>query len=766
MAGAAGIVPVADPACRHVFPARPGRTGPWPTWLSGEITARLAAVGIERPWGHQLAAAELVRSRTHVALATGTSSGKSLAYLLPLVQNAVDDAGLPRSRRRTALYLAPTKALAHDQLRMVRELDLPHVTAGVLDGDSSDGERDWARGSADYVLTNPDMLHHSILPTHERHRRLLAGLDLVVVDECHHYRGVFGSHVAQVLRRLRRLCRHYGADPVFVLASATVADPASAAQRLIGAPATAVVADESPRGELTFVLLEPERSGTHGRTCELVADLVRARARTVAFVRSRRAAETVAREARDALDPALAVRVAAYRGGLLPEERRALEAALVSGELLAVSSTNALELGIDIAGLDAVVLSGFPGTRASLWQQVGRAGRRGRPALAVLVAGADPLDQYLVRHPELLFGGGLEATAFDPDNPYVVAPHLAAAAAELALTAADMPMFGPAAPRLLDELTEAGLLRRRPRGWYWAVRDRASDLADIRGAGAPAVTIVEADTGRLLGTVDAAAAPATAHEGAVYLHQGEQYRVQALDLDSGVAMVEAAEVDYDTTARSVSSLTIDEVTASRRWGGAEVSFGSVTVTSQVVSFLRRRAGTGQVLGEVALDLPERTLATKAVWWTLTDDALNRAGVAPADVPGAAHAAEHASIGLLPLFAICDRWDIGGLSTACHADTGMVTVFVHDGYPGGAGMAERGFDQAAAWLTATRDAIAACGCLDGCPACVQSPKCGNGNSPLDKAGAVRLLDAVLADAPTRGGQPEPTARVRGPADLAG
>lgn len=744
----------------HVVPERTGRVEPWPEWLGAPVRERLAAQGIRQPWTHQVATAQAVRARENVVAATGTSSGKSLGYLLPIAQNALTDACLPPARRRTALYLAPTKALAHDQLRALRELDLPGLDVATLDGDSTTAEREWARRSASYVLTNPDMLHHSILPAHERHRRLLAHLDVIVIDECHHYRGVFGSHVAQVLRRLRRLCRHYGADPVFVLASATVGEPAISAQRLIGSPVRAVTDDASPRGELSFVLVDPSTDDSEGGrpmsahtySSRLLAELVSVEARTVAFVRARRTAETVASETRDRLrngsssTAQLAGRVAAYRGGLLPEERREVERALSTGELLAVASTNALELGVDIAGLDAVILSGFPGTRASLWQQVGRAGRRGRPALAVLVAGADPLDAYLVRHPELLFERELEVTAFDPDNPHIVAPHIVAAAAELPLTDADAVLFGPAAPRLLDELAQAGVLRRRSAGWFWTRRQRASDLADIRGAGAPAVTIVEDETGRLLGTVDAAASHSAVHEGAVYLHQGESYLVRSLDDHAGVALCDAATPEYSTSARSVTSIQIDSVSTTRCWGAGTVHFGHVTVTGQVVGYLRRRNGTGEVLGESPLDLPERSLATTSVWWTLTPEAVVASGLQPGALPGAAHAAEHAAIGLLPLFAACDRWDIGGVSTACHPETGTVTVFVHDGYPGGAGISERGFERVQAWLTATRQTIAACTCIDGCPACVQAPKCGNANNPLDKAGSIRLLDTLLAGAP--------------------
>jgi DEAD/DEAH box helicase domain-containing protein len=363
-----------------------------------------------------------------------------------------------------------------------------------------------------------------------------------------------------------------------------------------------------------------------------------------------------------------------------------------------------------------------------------------------MVARDDPLDTYLVNHPESLFGRPVEATVFDPDNPYVLGPHLCAAAAEAPLTEDGLALFGPAARGAVDALTTAGLLRRRPHGWYWTDRRRACDLADIRSSGGTPVRLVEDVTGRVLGTVDHASSHGTAHAGAVYLHQGESYLVLDLDLAESVALVTRADVDYSTSAREVTDIAIVEELRHETWGRARLSFGTVRVTHQVVSFLKRRQPGGEVLGEHPLDLPARTLETAAVWWTLPDDVLDDCGLDREDLPGAAHAAEHASIGLLPLFATCDRWDIGGVSTARHADTGQLTVFVHDGHPGGAGFSERGFDTAADWLAATREAISSCACTDGCPSCVQSPKCGNQNNPLDKAGSVRLLDLLLAAAP--------------------
>lgn len=759
---------LADPTRReritHVesVPARQGRRADWPSWSPPLLVERLAASGIEAPWEHQAAAAEHARAGRSVIIATGTASGKSLAYLLPSVEAIYAGEDNPR-HQGTILYLAPTKALAADQLRALRSLRLTRVRAATYDGDTPHDERAWVRQHANYVLTNPDMLHRSILPGHSRWSSFLRRLRYVIIDEAHGYRGVFGSHVAQVLRRLRRLCARYRSNPTFILASATASEPATTASRLTGLDVVAVDDDASPRGPATFALWEPPLTDLRGeqgapvrRTAtaeagDLLADLVVEDVQTLAFVRSRRGAESVALSAKRALHeiaPHLAEQVAAYRAGYLPEERRALEAALRSRSLIGLASTNALELGVDVSGLDAVLVCGWPGTRASLWQQAGRAGRSGQAALAVLVARDDPLDTFLVHHPEAIFGRPVEATVLDPDNPYVLEPHLCAAASEMPLTEDDIPLFGPSTADLLPDLVRRGLLRHRPAGWYWTRRDKATDLADIRGAGGEPVQVVELGTGRLLGTVDEASAHTTVHEGAVYIHQGDSYIVHTLDLDDSVALVEAADPDYSTTARDVTDISIVDRLRSTSWGDATLCFGTVEVTRQVVGYQMRRMQTGEMLGEKPLDLPPRTLRTRAVWWTLSEAQVS--ALDDLDLAGSAHAAEHASIGLLPLFATCDRWDIGGVSTAVHPDTGLLTVFVYDGHEGGAGFAERGYADAAEWLRATRDAIASCECEAGCPSCIQSPKCGNGNDPLDKHGALTLLDVLLAEAPTETG----------------
>ncbi|MDG4778707.1 DEAD/DEAH box helicase [Micromonospora sp. WMMD961] len=752
-------------------PARAGVPAPWPPWAPAELRAAFARRGVVAPWQHQSQAATLAYEGEHVVVATGTASGKSLAYQLPALATVLAD---PRA---TVLYLAPTKALAADQLRAVAALELEGVRPACYDGDTPRAEREWIRRHSRFVLTNPDMLHHGILPGHAQWSGFLRRLAYVVIDECHTYRGVFGSHVAHVLRRLRRQCARFGATPVFVLASATSGDPATAAGRLTGLPVTAVTEDASPRGGVTFALWEPpllppdsgavspdpssvpaQGSGEHDdlrqvrrsalrETADLLADTVAEGVRTLAFVRSRKGAEVVAASARRSLDdavPGLGSRVAAYRGGYLREERRELERALLQGDLLGLASTNALELGVDLVGLDAVLICGYPGTRASLWQQAGRAGRSGQEALAVLVARDDPLDTYLVHHPEAIFGAPVEATVLDPANRYVLAPQLACAAVEAPLTPADLVLFGDGAKEAVDELVAAGALRQRPTGWYWRHRERPE--VDLRGEGGAPVCVVESATGRLLGTVDGSSSHFLLHPGAVYLHQGVSYVVDDLDLADGCALVHVEEPDWSTHARDVTDLSVVSVRSYVDAGPVGMFLGEVDVTSQVVSYQRRRIATGEVIDTRPLDLPTRELRTVAVWFTLSPRSLTLAGVQPADVPGALHAAEHAAIGLLPLMATCDRWDIGGLSTAVHPDTEAPTVFVYDGHPGGAGFAERAYGTASAWLRATRDAIAECGCETGCPSCVQSPKCGNGNNPLSKPDAIRVLDVVLANLP--------------------
>lgn len=743
--------------------ARSAQSAQWPTWASPDLVEALRESGVHTPWSHQVETAQAAEQGEHVVVCTGTASGKSLGYQLPVLTDLQRDPGA------TALYLAPTKALGADQFRAAARLchtgSLRDIHPATYDGDTAPEVRQWVRGNARWIFTNPDMLHTGMLRAHQRWARFFRRLRYVVIDECHAYRGVFGSQVAMVLRRLRRLAAHYGADPTFVLCSATSADPAAAAERLIGAPVVAVTEDGSPQGARTVALWEPplisELSGENGapvrraattEAARIMTDLVVEGARTLTFVRSRRAAEVVAIEVRrmvGEVDPALTDRIAAYRSGYLAEDRRELEHGLSDGSLLGAATTTALELGVDIAGLDAVVIAGFPGTVASFWQQAGRAGRRTQGSLVLLVARDDPLDTYLVHHPHALLERPVEATITDPRNPYVSAPHLLCAACEHPLTDAEVDDL--AGREVAADLAAQGLLRRRRNGhrgvarWYPTSHLSPHDDVDVRGGIGARVAIVDDSSGRLLGTADSGRAPATLHAGAVHLHQGETYVVDELDLDEGVAFVHAEQPGWHTSARMVTSVQVDEHLREHAYDQVGVALARVGVTRRVTGYLRTLP-SGEVLDLVELDMPEHTLATQAVLYTVTPHLLAAAGIDPRRVPGALHAAEHAAIGMLPLVASCDRWDVGGVSIAEHPDTGLPTVFVYDGHQGGAGFAERGFHRLRTWLAATRDVIVSCACPQGCPSCVQSPKCGNGNAPLDKDGAAALLAAVLRELP--------------------
>ncbi|MCQ9368619.1 DEAD/DEAH box helicase [Brevibacterium sp. 91QC2O2] len=799
----------------EALPARSARYADWPDWLHAEVRGVIERTGIARPFTHQAAAANAAHAGHDTVMATGTASGKSLGYLLPILDAVVRTRDDIPVRQATAIYLSPTKALAHDQLGALKSLPLKGLRPVGYDGDAAQADKDWGRMYANFILTNPDMLHRSVLPNHIRFGRWFKALRYIVIDEAHRYRGVFGSHVALVLRRLLRIAAHYGAAPTVIGASATMAEPAAAFARFTGRPAVEITEDGSPRAPGTFVLWEPPltpaadaalaagfadagpddgdsggfargaaaaearleteaaglddpwadsagpaalatasalpadapvRRSTISEAADVLADSTCAGLGAIAFIASRRGTEVLADAVRtkvsDVADE-LAGTVVAYRGGYLPEERRALELGLRGGRLHTVASTNALELGVDLSGMDLVVMCGWPGTLASLWQQAGRAGRAGREWLAVLIARDDPLDTFVVHHPEAIFGAPVDAGVIDPENPYVLGGHLCAAAQEVPLTVEDLEFFGPGAAEVVAGLTAAKMLRARPTGWFWAKAESAAALTDIRGSGQAQVRIVEAATGTLLGTIDDAASHAQVHAGAVYLHQGVGYVVSELDLAERVALVVRQKVDYSTRARTLSEITVESCEESYTLpSGATVNHGMVVVTEQVTGYQRKQNGTGVVLGEFPLDLPGRDLRTHAVWWTAPPDLLEDAGVDQAQLPGAVHAAEHASIGLLPLFAGCDRWDIGGVSTAMHVDTGRATVFVHDGQAGGAGFAERGFAGFDAWQRATLEAIESCECVAGCPSCVQSPKCGNGNDPLDKDAARRLLRALL------------------------
>jgi DEAD/DEAH box helicase domain-containing protein len=729
------------------LPAREPVLEPFPEGWPELLVARLELLGIRGLYPHQARGLAALRHGASLVMATGTASGKTLVYDTAFAEAALT---VPKA---TALYLFPTKALARDQLRAVRALKLPQIKAAVYDGDTPQQERPLIRRNANLVLTNPDMLHLSILPDHARWADFLFRLSLVVVDEAHVCRGVFGSHVAMVLRRLRRLVGHYGGTPRWMLASATIGNPVELAERLTGLGGFEVVTDdESPSGRKLFALWNPpitdeetgRRRSALSEAAWITGRLVQDDVRSIAFVRSRRAAELLADWTRKEVgDAQKRRRVTSYRAGYLAEDRRVIERRLADGDLLAVASTNALELGIDIGSLDAAVLVGYPGTRASMWQQAGRAGRRGDDSLAMLVAQDDPLDQYLAHHPDDLFGRATEAAVIDPTNPYVLEPHLRCAARELPLSEPEASVFGADGGAALDRMTARGELARRGDTWHErGARDPHHEV-DIRAGTGHVYRIVRADTGELIGTSDEHRAFGTLHPGAVYLHRGEQFLVAELDLVSRVALVAEADPDFYTQARDITDIRVAAVREGSSVGDlTQMSFGAVHVTNQVVGYVEKLVSTSEAVADVPLALPPVTLETTAVWWTIPTRVLARAAIDARHVAGAIHAAEHAAIGLLPLIATCDRWDVGGVSTPVHEDTGATTIFVYDGYPGGAGISERGFRDAERWLTATLEAVRTCPCSLGCPSCVQSPKCGNGNEPLDKPAAAALLAAIL------------------------
>lgn len=788
----------------HHIPARQGISRDWPDWIHPQVIQAWAGRGIQKPWQHQVSALDALHRGENCVIATGTGSGKSLPAWTPILSDILEAGSSSRiselRRRPTTVYISPTKALTADQFAGLRALidsaDLP-VRAATADGDTPREAKEWARANADIILTNPDFLHFVMLPAHERWVRFLSSLRYIIVDELHYWRGVTGSHISLVLRRLLRVARRLGADPQVVCLSATVRDPQAVAEAMIGRGVTAIDQDTSPAGDRYVLLWRPReivdtsavdidaflgalageipvleaptvRLSAATEASMLLSDIVAAGGRALAFVRSRAGTEAVAAQVRERLSASgnpLAGRVGAYRGGYLPEERRALEAALRSGDIRAVATTSALEMGIDVSGLDVTVTAGWPGTRASLWQQIGRAGRAGSMGVSVLVASDDPLDAYIVEHPEHIVQP-VESATIDPFNPWVLAPHVAAAAAEWPIGAGDEEFFGSGVGTVLQRLSTQGLVRERRVGGSCPVRDfegagvlppgvewrwdftrpeRAVDLTDLRGSGGD-VQIIDAASGVVIGSVPDADADAQVFPDAIYVHQGVTYHVLSLSLVSPgspqrVAEVERVSTRLRTRAKSRTHVRIihSEASCTSSDGCVTWHFGTVEVTSQVTDFDLLRLPGPEFLRNQELDLPQRSLSTKAVWFTVDPVALKRLGIAVADVPGALHAAEHAAIGLLPLLATCDRWDLGGLSCAEHEQTLLPTVFVYDAYRGGAGHAQCGFDRAIEWMTLTYQTVMGCVCDDGCPSCIQSPKCGNGNEPLVKSGAKRLLD---------------------------
>lgn len=752
---------------------------PWPNWVEKRLRENLAEVGAAPAWQHQVKLAQALHQGENAICTSGTGSGKSLAVWVPYLskllsnQNATGKISQVRSRPY-ALYLSPTKALAFDQVHNLTKLcqqsknQLP-VRIATADGDTEPEVKKWARANADVVATNPDFLHYSLLPNHQSWARFLRGLDLIILDETHHYRGVFAAHVALVLRRLMRVARYYGADPQVAFLSATIADPLASAKRFLGNDASVTVIDQdtSAAGRHAVAIWRPrlapedyaeascetsleqtDRLSTLSEAALLTADLVSAGAQVLTFVRSRAGSEALAQMANQLLTKSgrkEAGKIAAYRGGYLPEERRELERRLRQKELRALATTSALELGIDVSSLDVSITTGWPGTLASLRQQMGRVARAGKDGLSIVVVGDDPIEAHLALHPETLFHP-VEANVFDPTNPYVLGPHLCSAASEIPLTDADLEVFELTDQGPLLALEKAGLLVKRPAGWFWNVarQKRPQDLTDLRGTGFE-LQLVEAETGAVVGTVDSSRADAVVHPDAIYVHQGKVFQVSGRQ--DNVVFLVPGPAKLRTGATTTTGIRILEEQATCEGQNSPIGwhFGQVEVTKQVISYDLTRLPNSQYLKTVALNLPERTLLTSAAWFTLSPELAKQMLVDEGLLPGTLHAAEHALIGLLPLLATCDRWDLGGLSIASHPQTKLPTVFVYDGTAGGAGFSKYGYLHRHAWTTATLNRLSECGCKTGCPACVVSPKCGNNNEPLYKQGAKDLLE-FLAGAP--------------------
>jgi DEAD/DEAH box helicase domain-containing protein len=711
--------------------------------LPADLDPRLRdALPFDTLYTHQRAAWDAAARGEHLILATGTASGKSLAFNLPVLD------ALAREPKERALYLYPTKALAQDQARALGELHAPNVRAAIYDGDTP-AERRWQiRRWANVILTNPDMLHVGVLPHHDRWADVLHNLRYVVVDEAHVYRGVFGSHIGNVLRRLRRLAGVYGASPQLLFASATIANPGELAAALGGVEATVVDRDAAPRAERTVALWNPElldaelglRASPLGEASRLMAALVSRGLRTICFAKSRKAAELIHRFTVQRVDTETGKRLAPYRAGYTPAQRREIERRLVEGELLGVAATDALELGIDIGLLDCAISVGFPGTVASLRQQWGRAGRRGH-GLAVLIASEDALDQYFMREPELLLERQVEAAILDHANPRVLDGHVRAAAFEAPVDDADRAILGDEALERAAVLPELKLTKS---GYVWAGRDYPAAQFGLRSTTPDTFAVIETESGTVLGIVERERAYSTVHEGAVYLHLGESYLVRELDLQARTALVTPYGGDYYTQAKKETNTAIDETLRNERRCGLDLAFGRISVTERVVAYQKKSIRDQAMLETVELDLPETSFETEAIWYLPEPEQLDGLEQMPT-LLGTLHAAEHSMIALLPLWAMCDRWDIGGLSTNVHFQTGRPTVFIYDGHSGGVGITERGFNAFEGWVEDTARMLEGCPCSDGCPSCVQSPKCGNLNEMLDKAGALTFLRRLTAAA---------------------
>jgi DEAD/DEAH box helicase domain-containing protein len=751
-----------DAQIAHVraLPAREAVFGDVPGGVHPRVQDALALQGIELLYSHQAEAIRLVRDGHDIVIVTGTASGKTLCYNIPVVET------LLREPSATALYLFPTKALTQDQLRGLgafQQGDGPTFLAGTYDGDTPQHLRRKLRDGGNVILTNPDMLHTGILPQHARWNRFFTHLKYIVIDEVHAYRGVFGSHLANVMRRLERICRHYGADPQFICCSATIANPCEHAGRITGRAMTLVDNDGSPRGPKQFVLWNPPSLDTAARgnpdawrvggdrksplweAVHLMTALVQEGVQSIAFVRTRLAAELLFKHCRDKLRPVsrkLAEAVHAYRGGYLPEERREIERRLVQKEILGIASTNALELGIDIGSLDACLLVGYPGTIASLWQQAGRAGRGREEALVVLIGQNSPIDQYLMTYSGYLFAQNPEQAVVDPDNPHVTLGHVKCAIHELPLAAAEADHFGPYTPVVLELLEEDQVVKGIADRYYWTSSSYPAADVNLRNIAGPVYTIQDdAEGARVIGTLDEISALSQLHDHAVYLHGADTYFVNSLDLEQKIAHVERRDLDYYTQSVQMSQIRIDNREEEGAWRGAQVGFGDVTVTTTIPMFKKLKFHARDSLGFEKLELPPQELETVAFWLSPPDDAVRALLEQGLLIGEALVGIANVLVEVAPIYVMCDTQDIGAVVDA--SCLGRDALFVHDRYPGGMGYARRCLDSLTPLLETVAAVIRECGCEDGCPSCVGAAVPAFALTDLDSAVRDRIPNKAAA-----------------------
>lgn len=728
----------------HFLPGRKAAYGRMAEPLDPNLQAALAHLGISRLYRHQVEALTFFQSGENVVVATPTATGKSLIYNLALLDS------LGRSPGGHALYLFPLKALAQDQYQALTGLTgrLPpdkQLPAAVYDGDTPPGERRRIKENLPpVIISNPDMLHLALLPFHQQWEKFFRELRLVVVDEIHTYRGIFGSHLAQIFRRLQRLCRWYGCRPQYVMLSATIANAGQFAARLTGLPFRAVEDNGAPRSGRHFVFINPEERSATTVAAKLFVDAIRRGLKTIAFTQARKLTEILHMNVAQAA-PELASRVSSYRAGFLAGERRHIERGLASGAVAGVISTSALEMGVDIGGLDVCILVGYPGTIIDTWQRSGRVGRGGRDSVIILIGQPDALDQYFMRYPEDFFLRSFETAVVDPDNPDVVDAHLPCAAAEIPLQDSEELFAGPLGARLPVLASRGELLRSAAGDEWYAARRRPHRLVDIRSVGT-GYTILREGSKEVVGKNDGIRVFKECHPGAVYLHRGRQYLVTQLDLQRGNVVVKPTQVRYFTRALSNKDTEILAVDRSRPVANFLARLGRVRVTEQVVGYEKRQLHSGELLDTQELDLPAQSFETVGLWLEMDNFCKEMVRRRQLHFMGGIHALEHALISMFPLFALCDRHDIGGIAVPLQPQLHKSAVFIYDGTPGGIGLASRGFDMLEALLQKTVELMASCACELGCPSCIHSPRCGSGNKPLDKEAALLLARALLGEIP--------------------